>query len=438
VTATVTDDSHRGTQPWRMLWRYSVFEAGDSAWSLIIVSTYFGTFLQIVLKRPVADFGWAVTVGALVIAAISPILGAAADESGRRQPYLRTCVLGAALSTIALTWARSVPVALLLFILAYVCVNGAFAYFTAMTPAVSDERSVAGIVSRTVGIGYAGALACLLTLSPLVPTDRLAARVFLPMGLIYLACAFPAMYLAPDFPARSRSKINVRAAYRRVGQTLSEARRYRHVLCFLIGDFLYENAVASVITLMGLYSRNVMGFKSRELALLFGPAIVVAMLSAFGLFAPLIRAIGPKKTVLVDLAIWLTLFALVIVIKPGTSLDIASLHLDAKVLFTLVVAPLAGVGLAGVWSSSRVLLTALTPAAKSGEFWGLYNLSGRTASVLGDATWSIILTLFGERVFGYDVAVAALALYVLLGAALIVVLPDARPSRVNFVEPTCA
>jgi len=436
VRETVAEDSHRRSQPWRMLWRYSVFEAGDSAWSLIIVSTYFGTFLQRVLKRPVADFGWAVTVGALVIAVISPILGAAADESGRRQPYLRACVLGAALSTISLTWARSVPVALLLFVLAYICVNGAFTYFTAMTPVVSDERSVAGIVSRTVGIGYAGGLVCLLTLSPLVPSDPLAARVFLPMGLIYLVCAFPAMYLAPDFPVRSRSKINVRAAYRRVHQTLAEARRYRHVLRFLIGDFFYENAVASVITLMGLYSRNVMGFKSRELTLLFGPAIVVAMLSAFGLFAPLIRAIGPKKTVLVDLAIWLALFALVVTIKPGTSFAVASLHLDAKLLFTLVVAPLAGIGLAGVWSSSRVLLTALTPAEKAGEFWGLYNLSGRTASVLGDATWSIILTLFGEQVLGYDIAVAALALYVILGAALIVVLPDARPSPANFVEST--
>ena len=151
-----------------------------------------------------------------------------------------------------------------------------------------------------------------------------------------------------------------------------------------MADFLYENAVASVITLMGLYSRNIMGFSASQLATLFGPAIAVAMLSAWFVFGPLVRAIGPKKTVLLDLFIWLLLFVMVLIIQPRTSLDIGGFRVDAKILFAVTVAPLAGIGLAGVWSASRVMLTALTPAEKSGEFWGLYNLSGRTASVLGN------------------------------------------------------
>jgi MFS transporter, UMF1 family len=416
------------------LWKYSTFEAGDSAWSLIVVSTYFGAYLQAVFRRPAADFGWAVTTGALVIAVVSPILGAAADHSGRRQPYLRAFVLGAVLSTIAIAWAPNAPVVLLLFTTAYICINGAFAFFTALTPAVSNERNVARVVSATVGMGYAGGLVCLLALSGLAPTGRTAGRVFLPMGIIYLACALPAMYLAPDFATRPGARLALRAAYLRLGETFREARRYRHALRFLVGDFLYENAVASVITLMGLYARNRMGFETGELRALFGPAIVVAMLSAVGVFGPLIRAVGPKKTVLLDLTIWLVLFGLVLAIRPETALNVGSVHIGAKVLFALTVAPLAGMGLAGVWSSSRVLLTALTPAAKSGEFWGLYNLSGRSASVLGDATWSTILTLFGERTLGYDIAVMALALYVLLGAVLIATLPDVRPSSANFVS----
>ncbi len=420
---------------WEVLYKYSVFEAGDSAWSLIVVSTYFGTFLQVVLKQPGADFGWAVTAGALIVAAVSPILGAAADHSGRRQPYLRFFVVGVVLCTAGLAWARIVPVAILLFILAYVCVNGAFTFFSAMTPAVSNERTVSTVISMTVGVGYAGGLICILVLSRLVPSDELAGRVFLPMALIYLAFACPAMYLAPDFKPKGRPRIDLAAAYDRLRQTFREARRYQHLFRFLVGDFLYENAVASVITLMGLYSRNVMGFQSSELAGLFGPAIVVAMFAAWFIFGPLVRAIGPKQAVLVDLVIWLVLFASVLAIRPGVAVDLGAFHVDAKLLFTVVVAPLAGMGLAGVWSSSRVLLTALTPAEKSGEFWGLYNLSGQTASVLGDATWSFALMMLGEEIVGYQVAIMALAMYVLLGAALIVTLPDVRPSSLNFVQP---
>jgi MFS transporter, UMF1 family len=200
-------------------------------------------------------------------------------------------------------------------------------------------------------------------------------------------------------------------------------------------SFGYENAVASVITLMGLYSRNVMGFESSQLAGLFGPSIAVAMLSAWFVFGPLVRVIGPKNTILLDLLVWLILFAMVLIIRPGAVLDLGPLQVGTKALFTITIAPLAGLGLAGVWSSSRVLLTALTPAEKSGEFWGLYNLSGRTASVLGDATWTLALTLLGERVFGYQVAIVALAVYVLLGAVIVATLPDVRPSPRSFLSP---
>ena len=159
------------------------------------------------------------------------------------------------------------------------------------------------------------------------------------------------------------------------------------------------------------------------------------MISAWFLFGPLVRVIGPKNAILLDLLVWLLLFAMVLIIRPGTTLDLGPLQVGSKTLFTITVAPLAGIGLAGVWSSSRVLLTALTPAKKSGEFWGLYNLSGRTASVLGDATWTLALTLLGERVFGYQVAIVALAIYVLLGAVIITTLPDVRPSPQSFLSP---
>lgn len=417
---------------WEVLYRYSVFEAGDSAWSLIIVSTYFGTFLQVVLKESSADFGWAVTAGALIIAVISPVLGAAADSSGRRQPYLRFLVFAVVLCTAALAWASTIPVAILLFVLAYICVNGAFTFFIAMTPAVSNERNVSSVISMTVGVGYAGSLVCMLVLSRLVTSDELAGRVFLPMALIYLVLALPAMYWAPDFPSKTVPPMNIVAAYGRIRQTFHEARHYRYLFRFLVANFLYENAVASVITLMGLYSRNVMGFKASELAMLFGPAIAVAMLSAWFVFGPLIRAVGPKKAILLDMLLWILLFSMVLAIRPETVLNLGHLHIGAKTLFAVTVAPLAGMGLAGVWSSSRVMLTALVSAEKSGEFWGLYNLSGRTASVLGDATWSLALTILGENIFGYQMAVVALAVYVLLGTIMIATLPDVRPSPKNF------
>ena len=419
---------------WEILWRYSPFEAADSAWSLIVVSTYFGAFVQVILKRPGSEFGWAVTTASLIVALVSPLLGAAADVRGRRQPYLRICVAGVALFTAALSFTTTTSAAFGCFILAYICANAGFTFFTALLPAVSDESNVSIITSMTVGVGYVGGLICMFLFSGFVTTDAEIARVFIGMAIVYVAFAAPTMFLSPDFPSRRGQRRELRAAYRRLQETFREAKKYRYLFRFLIGDFLYENAVASVITVMGLYSRNVMGFSAIELKEIFAPAIIVAALSAWFVFGPLTKSIGPKRAVLIVLAIWLLLFASTTVVGPSTSLHFGQIVIGAKLLFTVIVAPLAGLGLAGVWSTSRVLLTALTPVEKSGEFWGLYNLSGRTASVLGDATWSLTLTLCGEETFGYHMAVIVLAGYVILGAGFILAVPDARPSAENFLD----
>lgn len=423
----------QGMSWWTVLWRYSSFEAADSAWSLIVVSTYFGAYVQVVLHRPGAEFGWAVAAASLVVALASPVLGAAADESGRRQPYLRVAVAAVALFTAAIGWTETRWAALGCFMAAYIAANAALTCFTAMLPAVSNERTVYAITGMTVGLGYIGGLICLMLFAPLAATDAGAGAVFAPMAAAYVVFAVPAMFLSPDFPARAGRRLDLLAPYRRLHRTWSEAKRYRYLLRFLIGNFLYENAVASVITLMGLYARNVMGFSASELRSLFGPAIMVAAVSAWALFPPLTRSIGPKRAVLLVLGIWIALFVATILVRPETALIIGSTRLGAKALFALAVAPLAGLGLAGVWSTSRVLLIALSPVEKSGEFWGLYNLSGRTASVLGDVTWTLILTGLGEGILGYHVAAVALGAYVLAGAGFILSLPDARPSSDNFI-----
>jgi UMF1 family MFS transporter len=419
---------------WKVLWRYSLFEAADSGWSLIVVSTYFATLIQVAFGRPAADFGWVVTFAALIIAVVSPLLGARADTTGARQPYLRICVAVAGVATAALSFVHSLPAALICFAVAYIAVQVGFMFFTAMLPAVSTPKTVATVTSMTVGVGYVGALACIVAFSAIARSDAQVADVFLPMGLVYVLFAAPTMFASPDFARRAAPNEGWNAPYLRLRNTFRNARAHGPLFRFLIGDFLYENAVASVITLMGLYSRNVMGFSAAELKALFGPSLVVAALSAWFLYPRIVRALGPKRAVLIVLAIWLALFAALLAIPPEASLVVAGHKLAAKTLFASVAAPLAGLGLAGVWSTSRVLLTALTPVERSGEFWGLYALSGRSASVLGDLSWTAILTLVGETAAGYHAAVLALAVYVVLGAGFIISLPDARPRAENFLR----
>lgn len=406
--------------PWWKVASWQVYEAGDSGWSLIVYTTYFSIFVQDVLHRGAVAYGTAATIGGFIIALLSPLLGAAVDISGRRQPYLRFFGFLTVILTALIGFTHSYPLAVTLFVLAYVAVNGGFNFFTSMVPAVSTEANVSSVISGAVGISYLSNIVLLGAMSVIAPKGPDAGLVFLPMAIIYLIYTLPAMFIAPDFVQRSERRLDIKGAYARIIGTLHEASKHKHLFRFLIADFVYENAVASVIALMVVYSRNAMGFQSNEILWLFGPALLVAGLSAL-LFGVIIRKVGAKKVLIVDLCVWLLLFAAVMVIHN-------------KLLFICTAAPLAGIGLAGVWSASRTMLTALTPVDRSGEFWGLYNLSGRSAAVLGDFTWTTVLYLVGETVFGYKLAVGCLAVFIIVGLVLIAPLPDARPSAANVLK----
>ncbi|MGZ5226002.1 MAG: hypothetical protein ACXWIE_21650 [Burkholderiales bacterium] len=135
---TPVEPSRKRLPSWRVA-SYVVYEAGDSAWSLIVVSVYFGAFVQNVLHKPGADFGWALALANALTALVSPLAGAAADVGGKRKPYLRLFISGAALCTAGIGLARTSGFAMALFTTAFVCVNAAFTLYTALLPAVSED-----------------------------------------------------------------------------------------------------------------------------------------------------------------------------------------------------------------------------------------------------------------------------------------------------------
>lgn len=397
---------------WRIV-TYQLLEAADAAWHLVIVSTYFAVFVQHVLHKRGADYGWALTVGSLLIAVVAPMLGAAVDMSGRRQPLLRCLVCGAVVCTAMLGTARGVPLALALFVSAYVCVGGALHCYTAMLPAVTQARPVGPLVGTGVAIGYAGALLTLIGVTALVPTEDQVARVFVPMAVLYGLLTLPAMTLAPDLP-RQAAGLRLVHAYRRVADTVRTAQRHPELGKFLVAYLLCATVVAAVLGFMGLFARNVVGLSAPELQTLFAPGIVVGAVAALTLFGPLTQRCGPKPIMLVALGVWLLFF-------------LALLTVRHKGLFQLLVGPLVGLGLASTTVASRTWLSALAPVAQSGACWGLFHLADRCGSILGNVTWAVALSCFGESRHGYHMAIAALLVYVCAAALIIRTLSDTRP-----------
>jgi UMF1 family MFS transporter len=100
-----------------------------------------------------------------------------------------------------------------------------------------------------------------------------------------------------------------------------------------------------------------------------------------------------------SLVLWLWLAALtLIVISPGETLF-------------WVVGPLAGVGMGGVWVASRAIVVELSPPEKIGEFFGIYSLAGKMASIAGPLLWGSVVWIFQDtQTLKYRAAVGSLLL----------------------------
>ena len=89
----------------------------------------------------------------------------------------------------------------------------------------------------------------------------------------------------------------------------------------------------------------------------------------------------------------------------------------------------------GTWTVSRVMLVALSPPEKLGEFFGLFSLAGKLSAVMGPAITAGLLWAFEDLgTAAYRIAIGSLALVMALGLFFLLRVPDAR-SDPNVEEP---
>ena len=89
-----------------------------------------------------------------------------------------------------------------------------------------------------------------------------------------------------------------------------------------------------------------------------------------------------------------------------------------------------------IFAPLTAVLIALAPVEKSGEFFGLYSLSGRSASVAGLTVWYAVAALTRPhlgQLASLQAAAGAMLALVVLGGLLALPLPDRRPTRDNCI-----
>jgi UMF1 family MFS transporter len=189
--------------------------------------------------------------------------------------------------------------------------------------------------------------------------------------------------------------------WERVMTTLRESQRYRDLRQFLLCIVFYQAGITAVVSLAAIYAEQVMKFSMRETITLILVVNVTAAAGAFG-FGYVQDAIGHVRAVAITLVGWIAM-----VLLAGTTQTVSGFWIAAN---------LAGLCMGSSQAAGRAIVGYLAPPARLAEFFGLWGLAVKTASIFGPLTYGAVTWLFAGN---HRLAIFATGLYFVVGLALL-------------------
>jgi UMF1 family MFS transporter len=385
---------------------YALFDFANSAFSTVISTFVFATyFTKAIAVDPVTGAGqWSLTmaVAGVVIAILSPILGAVADQSGRRLPWLAVLAAVSILATGALWFARpmtdDVTFALVTVAVATITFEIGGLFYNALLPTVAPPQLMGRISGWSWGTGYIGGLICLavalfvfVQASP-PPFGLDAAKAEPVRATSILTAVWFAVFALPLFafvrePYSARIPLvdAVALGLRQLKRTLRAVRAHRNVFRFLIAAMIYSDAVTTIFTLGGVYAAATYGMDVAGVIKLGIALNVTAGLGAM-LGGWIDDRIGSRRTIVFSL-IALIVTASVVLLAP----DQRTFWIAALCMSTFF---------GPVQAASRTLLARLAPEEERTEMFGLFALSGKLTAFMGPAAVGWITLTTGSQRLG--------------------------------------
>jgi UMF1 family MFS transporter len=383
--------------PRREVAAWCFYDFADSSFTTLIVTLSYALYFRGVVAadlgaRGSTYWGAAIAASMAIVALLAPLLGAAADIGGRKKLFLALCAGTTITFTALLRFVGPGDIALGvgLFVLANVGYEAAHTFYNGFLPEIASDEEMGRVSGYGWAIGYLGGLAALLASLPLTlggfgPDNIDRYRWTFPLvALFYLVFALPIFLIlkerAPRRPLAFGALLHEGVA--RLGGTLRSVRHYPDLLRFLLAFVIYNDGVMTVIAFAAIYAQNVIGFTLKQVFLLFVVTQLTAFAGAFGA-GVLVDRIGPRRTILITLALWI-----VVVIAS---------YLSRTVTQFFIVSIGASIGMGSTQTASRSLMGLLVPPGRSAEFFGFYGLTGKVSAILGPLAFGAVAGWAGSE-----------------------------------------
>ncbi len=365
---------------------WATYDWADHAFATVVMAGFFPVFFKQFwssgVDAAVSTFhlGAANSLASVIVAVLTPVLGAIADKGGSRKGFLLFfTALGVAMTSgLYFVGKGNWQIAAGIYVLALVGYFCSIMFYDSLIVVVAGNEDVDFISAFGFSAGYLGggtifALNVAMTLWPksfgLASTGD-AVRLSFILAAVWWAVFSVPLFLfvkEPGRPHRPPALQVIGEGFRQLASTFRKIRSLRVVFVFLIGYWLYIDAVSTIIRMAVDYGLS-LGFSSKSLIL----ALLITQFVAFPfaiVFGKIGERIGAKNGIFIGLCVYLFI-------------TVWGFFMDREIEF-YVLAVLIGTVQGGVQSLSRSFYTKIIPKKQAGEFFGFYNMLGKFAAVIG-------------------------------------------------------
>jgi MFS transporter, UMF1 family len=380
----------------RERWAWYLYDFGNSAYAaVVLLAVYSAYFKQQVVGGAEGSRLWGLSVGIamLVVALLSPVLGALADFSATKKQILFVFTAISCVFTGMLFFVEKGEIftGMLFFILAEIGYRGAQVFYNALLPDIAEPDQMGKVSGNGWAIGSLGGIVCLGIVLALILTIK---GTFIIRFAFLITAAFYAMATMPVFLfIRERSKPRplpqgenyLSLSFKNLVNTFRSARQYKEFVKFLVAFLVYNNGIMMLLDFAAIIGAVLFGMNQQQLIIFVMIVQVTSVIGAY-LFGLLTHRLGGK-------------LALVLSISMMTLVVAGLFFVHSLVMFN-VIGALAGFALTGVQSVSRTVVGQVCPEEKAAEFYGLFSLASQVSNFTGPTMYGLLATALALRFYG--------------------------------------
>ncbi|MCP4185737.1 MAG: MFS transporter [Hyphomicrobiales bacterium] len=416
------------------IWGWMFFDWAAQPFHTLLITFVFARYFAAEVAPDAATgqvwWGYMLIVSGVIIAVLSPVLGAIADATGPRKPWIVVFTLLTAIGTAYLWFA--VPGGggvtfwvLVAFGIGMIGIEFAAVFNNAIMPDLVSRETLGRLSGSAWALGYIGGMVALIfvlltmvesspgssqtiiKITPIFGLDqhvRGGERAVGPLTAVWLVIfVLPFFLCTPDSAKPEKIKGAVKHGLIELGATLRALPKNKSLFAYLGSSMFYRDALNGLYAFGGIYAGGVLKWETIQLGL-FG--ILAGFTGAMGAWfgGHMDDKFGSKRVITVSVILLIIVCMMIVTTDRQTFLtfsivDTGGPFAAPDILFYICGAIIGAAG-GALQAASRTLMVDQAERGDMVKAFGLYALSGKATSFMAPALVSFFTGVVGLSMLG--------------------------------------